>query len=158
MCRWRRRPGPSPDDALDAAGAGVAAVAAVQGYPLLIQVVGDELYRSTSGTATVANDASRAIPVASARIGRLVHEPAVADLAPVARSFLLATAIDAGLSLTGDIAERLGVGANYISAYRSRLIDAELLRPRDYGDTEFELPHLRGDLQDHVMAHLTDES
>jgi hypothetical protein len=57
-------------------------------------------------------------------------------------------AVDPGPSRVGDIAERLGVDANYASQYRARLLAAELIVAPRRGYVDFELPYLREYLAD----------
>lgn len=134
------------------------AVAATEGYPFMIQLVGDELYRSTAAEMITAADAGRAVPAARRRLGRLVHEPALADLSDVDRSFLVAMAHDDGPSRMADVAARLGVDANYASQYRLRLLAADVIRPAGRGLVAFELPYLRDYLREHVTLSLPDRA
>ena len=76
-------------------------------------------------------------------MGRLVHEPSLADLSHTDRRFLHAMATDDGASRMSDIADRLGVNANYASQYRRRLIEAELIEATAHGRVDFALPYLR---------------
>jgi hypothetical protein len=127
------------------------AVPATRGYPFLIQMVGWQLWRAAGNDDTITTaTAQRAIPIAIARMGDLVHEPALADLSRGDQQFLVAMAIDDGPSRTGVIARRLGVDDAWASQYRRRLIDAELIRPVRRGEFEFELPYLR----EYLRAHL----
>jgi Mn-dependent DtxR family transcriptional regulator len=79
-----------------------------------------------------------------------VHEPAIADLPGVARTFLLAMAHDDGPSKMSDIAARLKVDANYASQYRLRLIATELIEPVGHGRVGFTMPYLRDYLREHA--------
>ncbi len=159
----------SPDDValglarpLDDAGRKITtnalrnAVTATKGYPFMIQLVGDELYRSTTDTVIDVDAADRAIPAAARRLGRLVHETALADLSVIDRSFLVAMAHDDRPSRMGNIATRLGVDANYASQYRLRLLAAGVIRSAGHGLVDFELPYLRDYLQDHATLTLPD--
>lgn len=159
----------SPDDValglarpLDDAGRQITtnalrrAVTATEGYPFMIQLVGDELYRSTPDVVIDVDAAGRAIPAAARRLGRLVHETALADLSVIDRSFLVAMAHDDGPSRMGDIATRLGVDANYASQYRLRLLASGVIRAAGHGLVEFELPYLRDYLKDHATLTLPD--
>jgi hypothetical protein len=85
-------------------------------------------------------------------MGSLVHEPALADLSPVGRSFLLAMAQDDGPSHMGDLARRLRVDANYAGQYRLRLLAAEIIQPAGYGSVDFALPYLREYLREHAES------
>jgi hypothetical protein len=132
------------------------AVTATEGYPFMIQLVGDELYRSTTDVVINVDAANRAIPTAARRLGCLVHETALADLSVIDRSVLVAMAHDEGPSRMGDIATRLGVNANYASQYRLRLLAAGVIRSAGHGLVDFELPYLRDYLQEHATLTLPD--
>jgi hypothetical protein len=135
-------------DALD------IAVAGTRGYPFMIQLVGLETWRASQDIVEITSEhAQRGVERARRKIGQLVHEPALADLSPTDRSFLVAMAQDAqGPSRISDVAQRLGVDANYASQYRKRLIDAEVITPAGYGAVDFSLPYLRDYLREHETA------
>jgi hypothetical protein len=137
------------DDALD------AMVAATEGYPFFIQLVGDQVWRKagTASEITLAV-AQEGIAAARRRLGQLVHAPALAEASNVDKSFLLAMAQDgiAGASLLGDIAKRLNVDSNYAGQYRLRLIALELIAPAGYGRVQFALPYLRDYLLEHTAT------
>ena len=59
-------------------------------------------------------------------------EPALKDLSPVDRTFLLRMAVDDEPSKMADIAQRLDADSNYTSQYRLRLIAAGLIVPAVY--------------------------
>ncbi|MGI8936770.1 MAG: ATP-binding protein [Iamia sp.] len=127
------------------------AAEATGGYPFLIQLVGYHLWRRHPRDQTITvDDVEAGIIAARRRLGSLVHEPALADLPGVARTFLLAMAHDDSASKMSDIAARLGVNANYASQYRLRLIAAELIEPVDHGRVDFTMPFLRDFLRDHA--------
>lgn len=127
------------------------AAEATGGYPFLIQLVGHHIWRQQPDQREVTlDDVEAGIVAARRRLGSLVHEPALADLPGVARTFLLAMAHDDGPSKMSDIAERLGVNANYASQYRLRLIAAALIEPIDHGRVDLTMPYLRDYLREHV--------
>jgi hypothetical protein len=125
-------------DALDVAARASA------GYPFMIQMIGAQLWRHAGDADTITVDtAHRAVRTAMPRMGRLIHEPALADLSDGDRAFLAAMAIDDGPSRMRDIAERLGVDANYAGQYRLRLIGVEIVEEAGRGRVTFGLPYLR---------------
>lgn len=129
------------------------AASATGGYPFLIQLVGYHIWRQNpDGAAISVADVDDGITAARRRLGSLVHEPALADLPGVARTFLLAMAHDDGPSKMSDIAARLNVDANYASQYRLRLIASELIASVGYGRVDFTMPYLRDYLRTHVVA------
>ncbi len=128
------------------------AARATGGYPFMIQLVGYQVWRQSPRARHVSpEDIDAGIVAARRRLGSLVHEPALADLTDVERTFLLAMAQDDGPSKMSDIATRLDVDANYASQYRLRLIAAELIAPAGHGRVDFTMPYLRDYLRDHVI-------
>jgi AAA ATPase domain len=124
---------------------------ATAGYPFLIQLVGYHIWRQhPRDHAIAAADIRPGILAARRRMGSLVHEPALADLPAVARTFLLAMAHDDGPSKMSDIAARLQVDGNYAGQYRLRLIAAELIEATSHGRVDFAMPYLRDYLRDHI--------
>lgn len=127
------------------------AAEATGGYPFLIQLVGYHIWRQQTGHPEVSDaDVEAGIVAARRRLGSLVHEPAIADLPRVARTFLVAMAHDDGPSKMSDIAARLNVDANYASQYRLRLIATELIAPVGHGRVAFTMPYLRDYLREHA--------
>lgn len=128
------------------------AAEACGGYPFMIQLIGQQCFkRKRSNSITVASVAEAAV-VAKRKLGQLVHEPALADLSEVDRTFLVAMAADDGPSTMSDIAQRLGVNPQYAGNYRRRLIDAEIITSSGYGQVDFELPYMREYLREHAVV------
>jgi hypothetical protein len=126
-------------------------VAATSGYPFMIQLVGDRVWRSADEAhAITRKHADAGIDAARRRLGRLVHAPALADASDVGKSFLLAMAEDDGPSTLADIGRRLGANSNYTSQYRLRLLALELIKPAGHGRVDFALPYLREYLREHA--------
>ena len=139
-------------------GALDAATESTGGYPFMIQLTGYQLFRVDDRPIIDLNTARVAIPAAQRRLGRLVHEPALADLSEIDRSFLAAMAHSDGPARMADIANCLGVDAlddaTYAGQYRLRLLRADMIRPAGRGLVDFELPYLREYLRDHVATDL----
>ena len=133
-------------DALDTASM------ATGGYPFMIQLVGQHAFRNLSGSKINENAVSLGIGAARRKLGQLVHEPSIADLSEVDRTFLTAMSTDDGPSRMSDIAARMGVDAQYAGTYRKRLIDAEMIRPTSHGYVDYELPYMREYLRSHHAA------
>jgi hypothetical protein len=133
--------------------AGVDAAVAAEatgGYPFMIQLVGYHSWRANRGRRAISgDDVAQGAADARRRVGRLVIEPALKDLSPVDKTFLLRMAVDDGPSKMADIAQRLDADSNYTSQYRLRLIAAGLIVPAVYGHVDFALPHLREWLREH---------
>ncbi len=119
-------------------------VEATAGYPFLLQLIGAQTWRVNPTRPEISRtDAEAGVTSARQRLGRLVHEPALAGISDTDRDFLLAMARDDGPSRMADVQERLGVDGNYASQYRLRLIAAELIHATRRGHVDFALPYLR---------------
>lgn len=139
-------------------GLAARAAEATGGYPFLIQLVGYHIWRQQPRRNEIsAADVDAGIVAARRRLGSLVHEPAIADLPGVARTFLLAMAHDEGPSKMSDITSRLKVDANYASQYRLRLIATELIAPAGHGRVDFTMPYLRDYLREHAALDVQRE-
>lgn len=129
------------------------ATAGTRGYPFLIQLVGRHIWNAEPSAPLITEaHADRGVEASVRRVGRLVHEPALADLSTIDRSFLAAMATDDGPSQMRDIRARLGVDTNYASQYRLRLIAAGVISAVGRGTVDFTLPYLRDYLRDHVAG------
>jgi hypothetical protein len=126
---------------------------ATQGYPFMIQLVGYHVWRQAGVGPITADHVTTGVASAQARLGALVHEPALADLSAVDRTFLVMMARDDGPSRMGDIAARMNKDSRYASVYRDRLLKAGMIRTAGYGLVDFEAPYLREYLREHA-AHL----
>lgn len=126
---------------------------ATQGYPFLIQLVGDQVWRKATGEGEIdLSSANAGVDAARRRLGQLVHAPALAEASDVDKSFLLAMSADNGPSQIRDIQTRLGVDKNYASQYRLRLLALELVEPAGRGRLDFALPYLRDYLREHAAS------
>ena len=125
---------------------------ATGGYPFMIQLVGQHAFRNTSGGIIDESAVRAGIETARRKLGELVHEPSLADLSDVDRTFLTAMSKDDGPSRMADIAERMGVDTQYAGTYRRRLIEAEMIRPAGRGFVDFELPYIREYLRAHPAS------
>lgn len=126
------------------------AARATGGYPFLIQLVGSHVWKQSKTDIITPADVDAGTAKAMTRLGSLVHEPALADLSPADRSYLLAMAHDNGPSNTSEIAARLGKDAQWGSVYRKRLIDAQMIQSTGHGLVTFTLPYMREFLRQHA--------
>lgn len=113
------------------------------GYPFMIQLVGQYLFRTRDGNRITLDSVKASSERARHRLGELVHEPSLSDLSPTDQDFLKAMAIDEGPSKMSDIAQRLNVDAQYAGNYRRRLLNAEIISSPRYGYVSFALPYMR---------------
>jgi hypothetical protein len=126
-----------------------SAVQASVGYPYLIQSIGDLAWKRTPPDQPITRaEVAWAVRRAVASLGLQVHGPALHDLSPRDREFLVAMATDEGPSRISDVADRMGRKLPYVSQYRARLLAAEIIRPAGHGMVEFALPYLREYLRD----------
>lgn len=126
---------------------------ATDGYPFMIQLVGYHVWRQAGAGPITPDHVATGVAAAQARLGALVHAPALADLSAVDRTFLVMMARDNGPSRLGEIASRMGRESRYASVYRDRLLKAGMIRTAGYGLVDFEAPYLREYLREHA-AHL----
>ncbi|MBW3092927.1 ATP-binding protein [Bifidobacterium sp. 82T10] len=130
---------------------------ATNGYPFMIQLVGYHVWRiayrrqrGESGMIVTANDAREGIANALTRLGDAMHGPELDGLSPIDKTYLLAMAQDDGPSSTSAVAERMGKDLAYANIYRTRLIDAQVIRDAGYGKVDFAIPYLRQYLREHA--------
>ncbi|AEX46948.1 ATP-binding protein [Corynebacterium diphtheriae] len=128
------------------------AAEACGGYPFMIQLIGQQCFKRKRSNFITVDSVAEAAVVAKRKLGQLVHEPALADLSEVDRTFLVAMAADDAPSTMSDIAQRLGVNSQYAGNYRRRLIDAEIITSSGYGQVDFELPYMREYLREHAVV------
>lgn len=131
------------------------AVAACNGYPFQIQLVGQWSFHAATRQNSILitqADAQEGIGKALRKLGQLVHEPALADLSDVDRTFLAAMAQDDGPSNINDIAQRMKVSPQYAGNYRRRLLNAEMIEVPSNAHVDFALPYLREYLREHAVT------
>lgn len=126
---------------------------ATHGYPFMIQLVGYWTWRVSEanghGGRVTEDDATQGIRKAQAKLGDMVHAPALHGLPSQAVNYLLAMSIDDAVSKTGEIARRLNRSPQYGNVYRSMLIENDLIEPVGYGEVAFKMPYLRDYLREH---------
>ena len=128
----------------------------------MIQLVGQcsfrEKERTSDGGAEISVDAARrGVATAQRKLGQLVHEPALSDLSPVDRSFLVYMAQSDGPSKMADIKARFNKTDSYVGNYRRRLLDAEMITTTGHGEVDFALPYLRDYLREHAASLIAED-
>ena len=133
-------------------------VSASQGYPFLVQLIGDLAWRRTPQAGEISlDDARDAYRRARKSLGPFILEPSLSGLSEVDRQFLLAMAKDDGPSRIEDIRVRMGgVDSGYAGVYRQRLLDAGVIVPAGRGRVTIGLPYLREYLRDHAAEAADD--
>ena len=121
------------------------AVAASQGYPFMVQLVGFHAWEAaTDPTSTVTlDDAVAGAETARRQVGQLVVAPLWRDLSEGSKRFLAAMMQDDDPSMSADIAARLGVSKGYVSVYRRRLMKSGMVTPAGRGRLDFALSAAR---------------
>ncbi len=120
------------------------------GYPFMIQLIGYHAWKAAGERDVITlADIDTALPAAQERLGALVLEPALGDLSPNDRRFLLAMSLDDGPSKIGSLAERLGTSSNQASQYRLRLLDTQMISSPGRGLVNIAMPYLRQYLRTH---------
>lgn len=128
---------------------------ASQGYPFLIQLVGDYAWQNNSESTTInIEDAEKAFQKATRTMGAYIHDPALQELSKTERTVVAAMAQDDGPSKTSDILSRMKVDKNYFSVYRQRLIDKGIIKSTKHGEIDFTIPYLRSHLQTHIVPNI----
>lgn len=121
------------------------AVAASQGYPFMIQLVGYHAWEAASDprAEVTLQDVEIGAEAARRQMGQLVIAPMWRDVSDGSRRFLAAMALDDGVSRTADIAARLDVSSEYVGVYRRRLMRSGLIAPAGHGRLDFALSATR---------------
>lgn len=127
---------------------------ASQGYPFLVQSIGDIAWRENHEAQEISlADARQGHRMARLSMGAFIHEPALSGLSEIDRSFLAAMAHDDGPSRMEDLRRRMGgVGSGYAGVYRDRLLTAGLIEAAGRGLVTISFPYLREYLRHHVVA------
>lgn len=122
------------------------AVEVSAGLPYMMQLVGFEALEEARATSSSSRRVGAADTVAA--IERASRELALAvsatlDVSKHDMRFLLAMAIDDGVSATSEIGSRLSRDKNHVNVYRGRLIDAGLIVSVGHGRITFVEPWMR---------------
>ena len=116
-----------------------------QGYPYLIQLVGDYAWRARTAEPTIEiSDAEVAFEKAIRAINSRVISKVYLDLSDVDKEFVKAMtmALDNGRAKMENIVQNMGVSAQYVQVYKNRLIDSGYVQKAGHGYVEFSLPYL----------------
>jgi len=116
---------------------------ASQGYPYLIQLVGDYAWRNTPDQKDISirdpeYSLDRGIKAVQSRVNSRVYD----DLSDRDKDFLRAMALAEGRTKIADIKIRMGVSDQYVQVYKNRLIDSGYVQSAGHGYVEFSLPYL----------------
>ncbi|RBP63623.1 AAA ATPase-like protein [Brevibacterium sanguinis] len=124
-------------------------VALSQGYPYLVQIVGDLAWNAALDADEITRRHVEGIEGEARQVlGRQIHEPTLAALSPGARRYLRAMTLDDDISSTGEIADRLGLKKQTANDYRRQLIAHGVVEVPSFGHVRMVIPHLRDHLLD----------
>ena len=118
------------------------AVSAAKGSPYLLQLIGFHSWRAAMKRdepelEIQVNDVTQGLDVSRRKFASEVTSLAWKDLTTVQRTFVLAMALDDGPTKTSEIARRLGKEQNYVSPYRSDLIQSDVIYAPETGYVDF---------------------
>lgn len=118
-------------------------IAVSQGYPYLVQLVGDYAWRNSPRAEVISReDAEIAHHKAIVAVQRRVISRVYQDLSEKDREFVQAMAVDTGRSKISDIVKRMDVSAQYVQVYKRRLMDTGYVKSDGHGYVAFSLPYL----------------
>lgn len=120
-----------------------AAVAAIEGSPYMLQLLGHYMVLNADDAGELdagAFAASRA--AAESDFENDICRTTLAALSNQDIAFLKAMAGDEGESAMADVAERMGVTSDYAQKYRRRLIDVGVIEAPRRGHVAFAVPYL----------------
>jgi adenylate kinase len=119
------------------------AASITEGYPYLIQLVGFYLWEFMNSGMESENMLEQVTIHAKAMMFQNVHKLLYRELSSGDREFVNAMAVDKKVSKFSDILSRTGKSKNYISTYRTRLIDLGYIKAVARGELAFSLPFTR---------------
>ena len=132
------------DDVLD------ELVAAARGFPYAMQLLGYGAWRYTGEGESITREAvERAIRRSAQEMENAVIRPTLRECTARELEYLQAMTVDEGPSVTGDIAQRMGIGMTNASNVRRRLIDRGVIRSERMGLVAFDMPVLEAYLREH---------
>jgi hypothetical protein len=118
-------------------------VAASQGYPYLVQLLGHRSWEAARGGPIIAAaHAAISIPAALSELAASVFDGRFTRLTPAERTYVEAIAVLGDGPISGaDVARSLGRTGQSLSRTRQNLIDKGLIAPVGSRDLVFTLPH-----------------
>lgn len=116
-----------------------------QGYPYLIQFVGDYAWRARQTSTSIdLPDAEVALDKAIKAVMSRVISRVYLDLSEKDRAFVKAMthATEDGRAKMSSIVRAMGESDQYVQVYRRRLMDSGYVQPAGHGYVSFSLPYL----------------
>lgn len=119
------------------------AVAAIDGFPYMLQLVGYHVWSESPSSSEISiDDTCRGIDRARAEMESSILQSTYRELSNGDLRFLRAMLDDDGDSSLADIAKRMGVKSNYASQYKRRLLEQGVIGERERGYVGFDMPML----------------
>lgn len=116
-------------------------VGASEGYPYFIQEWGNNTWDVATGRTITADDVKTAEPLVESSLDENFYQVRMGRLTPKETEYLRAMAsLGPGTHRSADIAERLGVRSENISARRKHLIDKGMIYGPARGELAFSVP------------------
>lgn len=116
-------------------------VRASGGFPYMMQLVGYRVWNEDRAADEIALDDARAgIEMARGDMEQRIFSATYRELSNGDLRFLEAMLEDEGVSSMADIAQRMGVKANYAAQYRNRLLEQGVIGERGRGEVGFDIP------------------
>lgn len=120
-----------------------AAVAAIEGSPYMLQLLGHYMVLNADDAGELDAGAFAAVRAAAeSDFENDICRTTLAALSNQDIAFLKAMAVDEGESAMADVAERMGVTSDYAQKYRRRLIDVGVIEAPRRGHVAFAVPYL----------------
>jgi len=127
------------------------AARATQGYPFLVQLIGDLAWKANPAEKVISEaDVRLAFATARLSMGANIFQPAIADLSPAEVEVLTAMSVDDGPSRAVDLRSRLGKDSNWLNQYRRRLENSGAIFSVGRGLTDISMPFLREYLRENI--------
>lgn len=127
------------------------AVASIEGFPFLMQLVGYKSWDINPQKKTIsAADFEAGVSLARAELEDKVLAATLRELSDEDIRFLSAMLQDDGDTKAGDLVKRLDRSSAQVAQYRRRLIDAGVIGERRRGVIGFDLPYFRDYLAEQV--------
>lgn len=126
-----------------------SAVAAVDGFPYMMQLVGYRTWDVSEGLPQIStSDVTQGATLARMELRDRILETTYRELSDKDIDFCLAMLPDPGPSRVSDIAKRMGVASNYASQYKRRLLEDGVIGERGRGLVGFDIPAFKEFLSD----------
>lgn len=120
------------------------AVASIEGFPFMFQLVGFRAWRASRDASEIsADNVRRGAAIARDELRSRIFDATWTELSGNDIAFLAAMAVDDDMTLRSSLVERLGKGSSHVSTYKRRLLDAGVIEEPLPGTFKFALPGFR---------------